>query len=192
METLHEKLIDIQQRLKVPKDKTNEFGGFKYRTLESIEIKVRPLLKEHGLILTLSDEVIAVGDRVFIKATASLSDGETIMEISANAQHAQSKKGMDEAQLTGACSSYARKYALGGLFLIDDTKDADSMNNAPSAPKKPQDEELAKAKQKVHQAFTDNEVNDAAEMRVVLVDVLGKPTIDSVEDANKVIERLNK
>jgi hypothetical protein len=139
--TLHQKLIDIQQRLKVPKDKRNEYSTskFMYRNLEAIEEAVKPMLKEHNLVLLFSDDVIAVGDRVFVKATATLSEYKMIgsepskssVSVSAFAQHAQDKKGMDDAQLTGSCSSYARKYAAGGLFLIDETKDADSMDNSP-------------------------------------------------------------
>lgn len=190
METLGDKLIDIQMRLIAPKDQFNEFGNFKYRNVESIELALKPLLAEHKLLLTLRDDIQAVGDRVFLIATATLTDGKETVITSACAQHALSKTKMDDAQLTGACSSYARKYALGGLFLIDDTKDADSRNNAPKAPQKPQDEELAKAKQKVHETFTKQGVDDAGEMRVTLVDVLGKPTIDTVEDANKVLNKL--
>ena len=130
--SIHEKLMDIQQRLKVPKDKVNEYSKskFLYRNLEGIEEAVKPFLKEHKLSLTFSDEMMGVGNRTYLKATASLSDGEKIIEVSAFAQHAEQKTGMDEAQLTGACSSYARKYAVGGLFLIDETKDLDEMDNS--------------------------------------------------------------
>lgn len=131
METLHEKLIDIQQRLKVAKDQVNEFGNFNYRNLEDIETAVKPLLKEHKLTLIFEDEIIAVGERVYVKATASLYDGKTSIRNSAYAREAITPKAKtDDAQLTGACSSYARKYAAGGLFLIDNTKDADSMDNS--------------------------------------------------------------
>lgn len=129
--TLHKKLIDIQQRLKVPKDQENTFGGFQYRNLEDIEDKVKPLLKEHELTLIFGDEIIAVGERVYVKATASLSDGKDMIENFAYAREAVTPKAKtDDAQLTGACSSYARKYAASGLFLIDNTKDADSMDTS--------------------------------------------------------------
>lgn len=195
METLHEKLIDTQQRLHVPKDQRNDFGGFMYRNLDAIEEKAKPLLAEHKLLLRFTDRTVVRGNRVFLRSTAILTDGKDTIKVSAEAQHAESKTKMDDAQLTGSCSSYARKYAVQGLFLIDDNKDPDTMSNAPSAHKTSQNADndaLSKAKQKVHLAFTDNEVNDAGEMRVILVDVLGKPTIDSVEDADKVIERLKK
>jgi len=134
MESLHEKLIDIQQRLKVPKDINNDFGGFKYRNLEDIEEKIKPFLKEHKLTLTFDDEIVLVGERIYVKSTAILSDGKDTKTTSAFAREAQTPKAkMDDAQLTGSCSSYARKYAAGGLFLIDETKDADSRDN--TAPK---------------------------------------------------------
>lgn len=129
--TLHEKLVDIQQRLKVPKENKNNFGGFEYRNLEDIEDRVKPLLKEHCLTLTFSDELVEVGGRVYIKATAFLCDRENEIFTTAYAREAVTPKAKtDDAQLTGACSSYARKYAAGGLFLIDNTKDADSDDNS--------------------------------------------------------------
>lgn len=132
--TLHDKLLDIQRRLKVPKDNNNEFGGFKYRNIEDIEDKVKPLLSEHKLTLRFSDNMIAVGDRVYVEATAILSDGKDHIESVACAREAASPKAKtDDAQLTGGCSSYARKYAASGLFLIDNTKDADSEENRPPA-----------------------------------------------------------
>lgn len=134
--SLHEKLIDIQQRLKVPKDQENSFGGFQYRNLEDIEDRLKPFLKEHKLSLIFRDEIVAVGERVYVKATANLSDGENAIKNSAFAREAVTPKAKtDDAQLTGACSSYARKYAASGLFLIDNTKDADSMDNSKTAVK---------------------------------------------------------
>lgn len=130
--TFHEKVVDIQQRLKVPKDLDNEFGNFKYRNLEDIEDKLKPLLKEHSLILTFVDDIVEVGGRVYVKATANISDSEkNYIDASAFAREAATPKAkMDDAQLTGSCSSYARKYAISGLLLIDNTKDADSMDNS--------------------------------------------------------------
>lgn len=130
--TLHEKLLAIQSELKVPKNQTNTFGGYKYRSCEDIVEAVKPLCQANGVTLTLSDEMIAVGDRVYVKATATLSlatPGD-LEPISAYgwAREAATKKGMDEAQITGSASSYARKYALNGLLAIDDTKDPDATN----------------------------------------------------------------
>lgn len=124
--TLLQKLAKVQLELKAPKSNFNKFGGFYYRSLEDILEAVKPLLDKHGLTLTISDEPVMVGDRFYIKATARLSDGKENIEVTAYAREAAGKKGMDEAQVTGASSSYARKYALNGLFLIDDTKDADT------------------------------------------------------------------
>lgn len=122
-------LVYIQSHLKAPKDKFNKFGGYAYRSQEAILESVKPLLKEMDCTLTVSDEVIMVGDRVYIKATATLttSSGQEY-KTTAYAREPLSKKGIDESQVTGSASSYARKYALNGLFCIDDNKDADALN----------------------------------------------------------------
>lgn len=124
--TLLQKLAKVQLELKAPKSNFNKFGGFYYRSLEDILEAVKPLLDKHGLTLTISDEPVLIGDRFYIKATARISDGKENVEVTAYAREAAGKKGMDEAQVTGASSSYARKYCLNGLFLIDDTKDPDT------------------------------------------------------------------
>ena len=123
-------LIEIQSLLKVPKDKRNDFGGFNYRSAEQILSILSPMLKAHNCLLTLTDDLVFVGDRYYIKATATIRNesGECV-SATAFAREAASKKGSDEAQITGLASSYARKYALGGLFCIDDGKDPDSMDN---------------------------------------------------------------
>ena len=120
------KLTEIQQKLKAPKNQYNDFGKYKYRSCEDILEAVKPLL--NGCILTISDEVVEVGGRVYVKATATFL-GEDKITVTAYAREPESRKGMDESQITGTASSYARKYALNGLFLIDDTKDADTMDN---------------------------------------------------------------
>ena len=130
--SLSEKLNRIQVELKAPKDKLNKFGGYNYRSAEGILEALKPLLKTYGVYVTLSDEMVEVGGRVYVKATACLSDTKSadgfneVKIATAYAREAETKKGMDEAQVTGATSSYARKYALNGLFLLDDTKDADA------------------------------------------------------------------
>ncbi len=121
------KLNEIQQNLKAPKGQTNSFGKYKYRSCEDILEAVKPLLGEATLII--SDEIVMLGDRFYVKATATLKDGKEEISNTAYARESHDKKGMDESQITGATSSYARKYALNGLFLIDDTKDADTMDN---------------------------------------------------------------
>lgn len=119
-------LLKIQSELKAPKSLYNSFGKYSYRSAETILEAVKPLLAQYGAQLTLSDEIIAVNDRVYVKATASITDGTETVEVTAFAREPDEKKGMDGSQITGTASSYARKYALNGLFLIDDTKDADT------------------------------------------------------------------
>ena len=128
MGNIDERLIHIQGELKAPKSQENKFGGYKYRSCEDILEAVKPLLKKEKVTLTISDDIIEVGGRVYVKATATLSDGEDTISTSAFAREAETKKGMDDSQITGSASSYARKYALNGLFAIDDTKDADTTN----------------------------------------------------------------
>ena len=125
---LAEKLLSIQTELKAPKNKENTFGKYKYRSCEDILEAVKPLLKKHNCLLTISDSIENIGERYYIKATTTIRDsenGETISN-SALARETADKKGQDDSQITGTASSYARKYALNGLFLIDDTKDADT------------------------------------------------------------------
>ena len=122
----YEKLVAIQSDLKAPKDKVNKFSNFKYRSCEGILEAVKPLLAMHGLYLNITDEVVQIGDRYYIKAKASITDGNDFQQATAWAREEDSKKGMDAAQLTGATSSYARKYALNALFGIDDAKDPDT------------------------------------------------------------------
>lgn len=126
------KLSKIQQKLKAPKSQTNAFGGYKYRNCEDILEALKPLLGE--CVVTIHDDIKVIGDRVYVQAIAQFSDGENFIQSSAFAREPLNKKGMDESQITGAASSYARKYALNGLFLIDDTKDADSHDNKQETP----------------------------------------------------------
>lgn len=121
-------LMAVQAELKAPKGQYNQFGKYDYRSAEDIIEAVKPLLKDNGLFLNMSDEVVLVGDRYYIKATVKVVDvvtGESV-QTSALAREAAQKKGMDESQVTGTASSYARKYALNGLFAIDDNRDADT------------------------------------------------------------------
>ncbi|MCK6810645.1 ERF family protein [Enterobacter bugandensis] len=120
----YERLADIQAHLNAPKNQYNSFGKYKYRSCEDILEGVKPLLK--GLFLSISDEIVLIGDRYYVKATATITDGENSHSASAMAREEENKKGMDAAQVTGATSSYARKYCLNGLFGIDDAKDADT------------------------------------------------------------------
>ena len=122
-------LVYIQSTLKAPKNQRNTFGGYNYRSCEDIMEAVKPLLKDTNCTLVISDEIVQVADRIYVKSTATLkTPSGDVYENTAFAREALSKKGMDESQVTGAASSYARKYALNGLFCIDDTKDADALN----------------------------------------------------------------
>lgn len=121
-------LNKIQCELKAPKTQMNKFGGYAYRSCEDILEAVKPLLQKYEAVLTIGDEIIAVADRIYVKATATLKGKDGEVSVSAYAREPASKKGSDESQITGAASSYARKYALNGLFAIDDAKDADATN----------------------------------------------------------------
>ena len=122
-------LMSIQKSLKAPKNQYNRFGGYAYRSAEDLLEAVKPLLAKEGCTLTITDDIVMVGSRIYVQATATLknANGET-EETTAYAREPETKKGSDESQITGAASSYARKYALNGLFCIDDNKDADSTN----------------------------------------------------------------
>lgn len=137
MTELVKNLLDIQKTLKAPKGQFNSFGKYKYRSCEDILEAVKPLNAEKGLLLTLSDEPVIVGTYQYIKATATITDGTNAHSVTAFARESLTKKGMDESQITGTASSYARKYALNGLYLIDDTKDADTDEHQEQS-KKPQ------------------------------------------------------
>ena len=130
--TIQQKLIEIQAELKAPKSQFNKFGGYNYRNCEDILEAVKPLCAKHEIVPLLSDEIVMIGDRFYIKATAKVTDGKDEIATTAFARESKDKKGMDESQITGSASSYARKYALNGLFCIDDTKDADFMDNSQS------------------------------------------------------------
>ena len=123
-------LLYIQGELKAPKNQRNTFGNYNYRSCEDILEAVKPLLQSTETVLTVSDEVVQVGDRIYVKATATLKklDGTVLESVSAFAREDETQKGMSVSQITGSASSYARKYALNGLFLIDDVKDADATN----------------------------------------------------------------
>ena len=129
---IYEKLLNIQAELKAPKNQYNEFGKYHYRSCEDILEGLKPLLKKYKVTLTISDEIVQIGDRYYVKATATLIDieeeGRECISSTAFAREDEKKTGMDLSQLTSSTSSYARKYALNGLFCIDDTKDSDATN----------------------------------------------------------------
>jgi len=124
------KLVKIQTELKAPKNQTNAFGKYKYRSAEDIVEAAKPILFKYDAALLISDEMVQVGERIYVKATATLIlDENNIVSVHGWAREEEVKKGMDAAQITGSASSYARKYALNGLFAIDDTKDSDATND---------------------------------------------------------------
>jgi hypothetical protein len=145
MKEINAVLASIQKNLRAPKNQYNKFGQYNYRSCEDILEALKPLTTELGATITISDEMVEVGGRIYVKATATLRCGEESVSTTAYAREAEAKKGMDESQITGATSSYARKYALNGLFAIDDNKDADDTNthgkaeSAPTSSSKPRD-----------------------------------------------------
>ena len=159
-------LRGIQNKLNAPKGQYNAFGKYKYRSCEDILAAVKPLLGEYDCSLTLVDDIVLVGSRFYIKATATLFDscGNTI-STTAFAREEEAKKGMDASQVTGAASSYARKYALNGLFAIDDTKDADTLNN--------------------NAAYTQPVVDNTARLKEALAKVASATTADAVKNIYK-------
>ena len=173
---LHEKLLAIQTKLKAPKGQYNKFGNFNYRSAEDILEAVKPLNAEQGLLLTITDEIKEVGGRIYVVATATVSDGTDELKVSAFAREPENKKGMDESQITGATSSYARKYALNGLYAIDDNKDADTdehKQQQDNAPKKQQAQKQQQKQQQQEQGFTEKELHELVEKYVRNIEALG-------------------
>lgn len=153
---IYEKLSAIQNELKAPKGQRNDFGKYNYRSAEDILEKVKPLCREHSTTLVLTDTVKMVGDRIYVEARAELHDwgSEEVIVTTASARESLTKKGMDDSQVTGTASSYARKYALNGLFNIDDTKDADT-NEYRRTIDKAEAEEKKKAKSQTEEPDID-------------------------------------
>ena len=174
---IYEALLKIQSELKAPKSQYNSFSKYNYRNCEDILEAVKPFLKETGTTLTLSDEIVEVGGRVYVKATAYFSAGEypenKAVVVSAYAREPLDQKGMGDSQITGATSSYARKYALNGLFCIDDTKDQDSEDNTETVhrfKKGEQDEIIA-------QSLACLEMGDAHGLRQILAEYSEDPDV---------------
>jgi len=169
-----EKLIKIQNELKCPKNQYNSFGKYSYRNAEDIFEAAKPICYKHGLLLTISDEVIEVAGNMFVESTAIITDGEKQMQVKAQAGLDLNRKGMDKAQASGASSSYARKYALGGLFLLDDTKDADATNTHGKAPAK------AKAELKLNSEAYLKAIQAVTNKTVTVAQVESKYTLSKV------------
>lgn len=172
--TFIQKLIDIQQTVKVPKSQYSEFGGYSYRSCEDILKAVKPLNVEHGLLLQLIDIPVYIEGRFYIKATAMLTDGKDTISVDGFAREEESKPKMDGSQVTGSASSYARKYALNGLYLIDDGNDADAMNDVETGNENPKEE---------FERFFNENVQKIAELTgsksdVIAANILGKNGFD--------------
>lgn len=157
---VREALRIVQNELKAPKDKVNSFGKYNYRSCESILENVKPLLAKVGAALTIEDEIVQVSDRVYVRATATFYAEGGEVRVTAYAREADTKSGMDVAQVTGAASSYARKYALNGLFAIDDTKDPDT-EEYQGQPAKPQPKPTVAPQPKPTAAPQSASLNDA-------------------------------
>lgn len=197
-----EKLLKVQSELKAPKNQFSQFGNYHYRSCEDILEAVKPLLKENGLVMSISDKAIACHDRVYIESTVTIFDiaGKEINKVSAVAREQATKSKFDESQLTGSASSYARKYALNGMFLIDDTKDADGQDN--SEHKKTSEQVKDSKTEQVKETFKAKEVqsfdkNKAIEeiekaMEIMKYDEGGKESIryeyDKIESKGGFVE----
>lgn len=168
---IHEKLMKIQTEIKAPKNLRNTFGNYNYRNAESIFEAAKPYLAKEKCTLVIEDSIEQCGDRIYIKATAILTDTETGEQtsVSAFARESSTKKGMDDSQITGATSSYARKYALNGLFLLDDTKDADTdehRKEADARSKKNKQNEVTE-----QQIETEKHYDELGEMKIAKIKV---------------------
>ncbi len=184
--SVHSKLQTVQQELNAPKNQYNSFGKYNYRSCEDILEGVKPILDKVKATLTVGDELIQIGDRYYIKATASFTDsenGETVSN-SAYAREEESKKGMDASQVTGSTSSYARKYALNGLFCIDDMKDADTRDNSdtgkPATQSKPSSKPTNKPSEKPNPANASTNVPPETESG--LKDKIDEPKIKTLQN----------
>lgn len=170
---IYEKLMTVQQNLKAPKNQYNSFGKYKYRSCEDILEGLKPCLKEVGATVTIQDEIVEIGSRIYVKATATFTDIDgAFVQNTAYAREPETKSGMDLAQLTGATSSYARKYALNGLFMIDDTKDADTDESKNESDSRSKTKKAEVEKQIISQAKADaikqKCVNDNLDVNYIL------------------------
>ena len=208
--SLKEKLIKIQAEMKVPKDLYNSFGKYKYRNAESIMEAFKPLGKKYGATLIITDDVVVINARYYVESMVTLFDTESdeTIVVSAKARESETKKGMDDSQVTGATSSYARKYALNGLFLLDDTKDADSdefaketgkknsaqstQSKAATAPNNTDNSELIATRKQIVDYCTKLGGTKNTEMMSVLKAVVSNGNPNAIKDINKAKQLLEK
>lgn len=195
---MNDKLVKIQQKLKAPKSEYNKFAGFYFRSAEGILEAVKPLVHAEGLSITASDEVLNIGNANYVKVTVTLTDGKASICTSAFAREEESLKGQIAAQITGGASSYAKKYALNGMFAIDDTKDADTQDNtnhvtdvktypntAPTTPKA--QEYLDSLKHQILGNFNTAGLVKVDEQKSFIADLIGKETIATIDEAKEVL-----
>jgi len=207
--SIYKEIREVQQKLRAPKGQRNTFGNYNYRSAEDILEAVKPALNEHKLTMVISDKIVNLGDRYYVYATATINNdnGETA-EATGVAREAFDKKGMDDAQITGSASSYARKYALNGLFNIDDTKDADTneyVNNAkpavvrdraaeqkdgPAPMGETTEETLTRAKKKINEELTQANYTSVDAKRAFVSKVIEKETIENLNEADEVMTAL--
>lgn len=194
---IYEKLAAVQQELKAPKDKKNTFAGYNYRSAEGILEAVKPVLVKHNATIVLSDDIVEIGGRVYVKATASFYSTEENPVIdrstftTAFAREAETKKGLDDSQITGVASSYARKYALNGLLLIDDTKDADTDEYQKTVREQPGEKAEEKVPQKVTDKVTDKEYASDAHIKTIRI-LAEKAGVEISKAVKKPLEELTK
>ena len=168
MSEIKQKILNIQSELKAPKGQYNSFGKYKYRSAEDILEALKPLLVKNGLLLTISDEIELIGDRHYVKATVTVQgENSESVQVSAYAREALNKKGMDESQITGTASSYARKYALNGMWAIDDTKDSDTDEYAQRTAEKNKHED--KTKQSNNQEYITHEQRKGLQNNAIIL-----------------------
>ena len=190
-------LLNVIAGLKAPKNQRNNFGNYNYRSCEDILEAVKPLLLKYGLMMSINDDVVSVLDRVYVKATVTVWNDKESKQVSAFARESETKKGMDESQITGAASSYARKYALNGMFLIDDTKDADTQDNTKHAPPQGITEKHAQKKPEIDKASVMGEIITLLKTSGLSDDVMAQlrneyQAIKTVEQANDFKARVEK
>ena len=190
-------LLSVIAELKAPKNQRNNFGNYNYRSCEDILEAVKPLLLKYGLMMSINDDVVSVLDRVYVKATVTVWNDKESKQVSAFAREAETKKGMDESQITGAASSYARKYALNGMFLIDDTKDADTQDNTKHAPPQGITEKHAQKKPEIDKASVMGEIITLLKTSGLSDDVMAQlrneyQSIKTVDQANDFKARVEK
>lgn len=192
MNDIYKKLAEIQYNLKVEKNKHNEFGGFDYRSCEDILQAVKPMLAQQGLVILLEDNIQQVGDRFYIEAVVTLTDGDTAITSKAYAREPEKPKAkMDESQTTGSTSSYARKYALSGLFALDDGNDSDKTNNGKGEKEKVAEKFITKAQieEMKKLGFTDERLNGMA--KYYKVEKLEQVTFKQAEQAIQKQKNMN-